>query len=406
MPHLVSLTGLLIGSVHAAENVVGCDLCTRDMVMGNAGLLEFVVLNCMSAESPDSVNLLGVPPLGQSDCLATWIYTTLDTTTSTNSTLPDSGDCRLSYAQFVTRMSSIELQGGCEVQQGKPVWTQPCIARFESAMETFIDFSEVSIAYPQCESGDVRDEYLQGRSASVLTRAADPSILTPGMDPSFPGLCYQCYSQFFNTLQTEFLTFGDVEAACLISPSDPNCYLSTPVQNARTDFKKCAGVDIRFSDPSCTSSQVNQIQSFIPSPYFTLSHCVFHPSAPFCKTVDSYFEKIARDSSASCAECYTRYQVDVEAEATRARGACTGSAVGIWAEDCVSALTLPLLNFGICAGVFLTTEQPDVVVPLMGGVATTSPAPLQEPVETETTKDSAPGLGISHAVLITYMLIR
>lgn len=389
--------------------------CDAEVVMQSSqeGFLQYVLLNCVPDYDTPTLNLLGDDIVNLADCLTNWIADH-----QTGNPIPESGDCRTAYQNLLDQSSSDwseYFKANCEIVDGQVDITDKCWVEclnydYEDSHSYLDDFRTQSGHYlggQQCKGVTVRALANKGvyktLVASFVADNDGDELANDLIDPATDGgngLCYGCYHLFSNTLDQfeddSYPTTGILEA-CTEDEYSDGCLKSTLVQDALAEFKKCSGgFPMLNQGPACTQADIDEVQTLIPAPYFTLAHCAFNPNMTYCTTINSYIARIQEDSDSNCVVCYEEFYVTALAHAadtvnTDAIDACTTDE-DVWSIDCKAAMAEALANFKACAGFQLST-----VKSTPPPAPTVTEAPTEAPVDTTegpvvTTKSVAAGV--------------
>ena len=370
------LTGIVIG------------VCPQD-VLNQAiadDLFQYVMQNCVDSSG---ASMTSGDLLAGSQCLTSFIAG------QTTNAIPSTGPCRSAFQDFVSalaRSGTIGTADECKYNESKKKVdvNYACFLDMQQAFENFQSATDFSIVGKQCDGFVVRQSTIAERYESVVVEAFSSFNPTYNIFPNDKnGLCYGCYAMFGDNVNEEYSSGGspsDAQTACIADPNSDVCVGSTVVVQAKAQFRECSGYEIGFIGPVCTDEQVDDIQTLIPSPFFTLTHCAYNDEI-FCKTVEAYFVKIEEKSDNSCVFCYREYMSKVSAVANDLSNGsvddCTG-VEGVWSDACAAAQAQALFDFKVCAGMDLDIEKPHVIIPI---VTTLMP---QEGVDSSTTTTRVP----------------
>lgn len=379
--------GLFFGAV-----VSDAAACPAEVVQQASlnDFMQYVLLNCVIVEvTIDTTtnlvtykNYLSTTPLSAEACL----YEFMKANAARDSDpIPTAGSCRDAFQQLVYALSVLDATSSsfltdCPLVSGAVTVSDDCVQnQLKSALTAFKTASGHSMTFQQCSaytvrtlSGTGKDAYgTIVKSAVAATGVSDKtSNLVSSTTDKGDGFCYSCYHAFYDSvIATPYGSASGMKTACQTSPTAELCFGSTQMSDALVNFKTCSGgYDLIWSSPVCAQTDIDLVEDqYFPTPYLTLTQCVFQPEGrSFCKTILSFFDGIRQVSS--CVLCYQDYYAEVVRGKTSARSACTAGANGIWDEACLSVQATALANFKACSGFAMNTE---VVT-----ITTTTPAPV------------------------------
>ena len=307
--------------------------CSRELILeaSSLGLVKHAIVNC----------LLATEPLGSNECLTQYIQDHPESIYS----IPATGICRKWIQSLVISIHNANSLG-CSYNNETDMLliNGNCAADLGEALSDFQGHTGYSIMYPQCDSRTIREHSRDGKFVGILeTYANYTNFLIQPTD-----LCGKCYIDFQRSVASTACIDGESVA----------CIESTTVLSARNSFLHCAGQDIGFIGPSCSSAQIAKVEAFVPGPYYAITHCRYFPEDVFCLEIDDYLDKISSVTDDDCGSCFYEYANSVMPVQDEIQ-VCTGDE-GVWAQECIAFHKNATLQFRICAGVDMDTTSKSV----------------------------------------------
>ena len=270
------------------------------------------------------------------------------------------GDCRDVYQTLVNTWMNdgsglVDDYNNCT---GYPLESDgeiPWACLVNGAYNGFSEFHDTTGFFPTyylCSAAQVRKYIKQDPIGYALTSnwanggQINNSYRIPFTFDHIP--CDVCYLNVFKgMLSGVVLNYSHNPAmveACLADSNSDVCLNNTAMINARKVFADCAGYDILFEGPNCSQSHMEVVSAMIPSPYYTIAHCLYNPQASFCSTISGYLDYIESATNADCVACYTELQTDLLALADEV---CQDD---VRSDTCIVYMATALEAFARCSG--------------------------------------------------------
>ena len=287
---------------------------------------------------------------GPQICLARFIS---DNAVGSTAPIPD-GECADAYQTLVNTLS-IVIPPNCLQSELTSEIPFPEYACVNSMIHGFQLFHDATSVYPVrlCTAAQVRQNALESDyelNVASLFKTFDFAWRNANVACD---LCYQdqVFITPFSGLVQSPTERGLVEA-CSSDPAGDVCTSSLAIRNAQKKFQDCAGFDIMFKGPVCTSEQVAAVDDLVPKPYHVIVHCAYNPSTRFCKYIEPYMAHIESLTSVDCVACYTELQTNV--------AAFTGDvcAPNVFTNECTTHLADALAAFATCSGTLMNVGSP------------------------------------------------
>lgn len=365
-----------LGSVAATDRdytlVSTSPPCARSIIenLGSLYFFQYVVSHCIPNPSSPFLTVVGSPAPGPEGCLTNFIVG--KSTSLADPIIPLTGFCRESIQKVVTEIVN---HGEFEHVRWYPNSAVPAVYRwllsdnsgvmvstgFYESLATLDPLGEfqlannISIQYPACSPSLVR---LAAEISPLEALIEATAINGKGsFDTGFgSGSCSYCYYKFSDLLKDGLTADAPLKKLCGASPGDALCVKSTPVTRARNFFTNCAGYDIAYSDPGCSSSNLIAVNALNPHPYFAIMQCAFrddfdgHPS-DYCAFFDEYLEGISTISSPTCGNCYMYFALSIDVTSASACSFASGG--DYWNPLCIAQQSYAFIMFFSCAGSYL-----------------------------------------------------
>ena len=326
---------ILIGYVVSGENAC------LDQTVALASSSGFLVsiYNCLLNTGNDD----GGPQL----CLGRFIADNAD-----GNSYPITGACRDAYSALVNAWS--QTVGDCQEGEFVDFPSAGCIAdSLMVGMKTFYSTAGYFPMYPQCTFEAVRHYAMANTYTNLVTASMSTDVSWSPLPET--SICDFCYTEIFGPLVYDQAA-SDPEWAeiCLADPNSAECIDSAAMVDVLNVFERCAGKSIKFDGPMCTPTQVANVETFIPRPYFEFVSCAYNVDAWACSQVQDYLSSIDQATGSSdCDLCYTELQAAIVTTVTDA--SIQYCVPDVLAPDCLSYLQTPLMNFETCSGTTVAT---------------------------------------------------
>lgn len=270
-----------------------------------------------------------------------------------NSIIP-AGDCREVYQSLVdswystipSNCSQKALHFGAIPDNVECVLDGMSVSAFSAASRGVFPFT-------MCTGSQVR-RYALAEAFRVIV-GKKMSTRDVGWSSLTTPACNFCYESVFEPLipdLAQLTQYGDnfLVYECTQAANNPTdaCLNSSYLKEARLAFVNCAGYDILWDGNACTSQDITNVETLIPTPYYTFAKCAYFPDTPFCRTIQSYFAEILTNTGQDCVACYIELQQALEDYA--AGDFAYVCETDVFATDCLAYNNQALMAFEKCAG--------------------------------------------------------